>query len=115
MVMPPEGASLDRQVALSRVGGDLELLKEIAVLFVEDYPKSLLELRAAADRGDAHAVERAAHGLKGSVANFGAADAFEAARSLEASGRAQQISGIGPVIAELERALATLKVELEAI
>ncbi len=115
MVMPPEGASLDRQVALSRVGGDVELLKEIAVLFLEDYPKSLADLRDAAARADAKALERAAHGLKGSVANFGAAAAFEAARTLEELGRARNLAPAAAVIAQLEQALAVLRIELEAL
>lgn len=113
--MPLSGVSLDRQVALSRVGGDFELLKEIAVLFLEDYPKSLADLRAAAARRDAKAVERAAHGLKGSVANFGAAAVVEAARSIEEMGRAQQIAEIEPMITQLEQALAVLQQELEAL
>ena len=115
MVMPPEGASLDRQVALSRVGGDVELLKEIAVLFLEDYPKSLADLRDAAARDDAKALERAAHGLKGSVANFGAAAAFEAARALEEFGRARNLAPAAALIAQLDQALATLRIELEAL
>jgi two-component system sensor histidine kinase/response regulator len=115
MAVPVPGTSLDRQVALSRVGGDEELLKEIAVLFLEDYPKSLVDLHTALTHGDSKALERAAHSLKGSVANFGASAAFEAARSLEALGRSQQIAEAEPVIATLENALAALSVELEKI
>ena len=73
-------AGIDRQVALSRVGGDAELLKEIAQLFIDDYPRAMADIRQAADRGDAKSLERSAHGLKGSVANFGAPSAVEAAR-----------------------------------
>lgn len=115
MAMPLPEVSLDREVALSRVGGDLQLLKEIAVLFLEDYPKSLEELHAAAAHGDAKAIERAAHGLKGSVANFGAGAAFEAARSIETAGRSLQIAEIEPMMAKLEQALAALRNELETI
>src|SRR5262249_1948141 len=66
----PSAGSLDRALALSRVGGDAELLKEIAMLFLEEYPRVLDELRNAIARGDARSVERTAHGLKGSVSNF---------------------------------------------
>jgi two-component system sensor histidine kinase/response regulator len=106
---------LDREVALSRVGGDAELLKEIAVLFLLEYPKILGELRAAAEHADAKRVERTAHALKGSVSNFGAGIAVEAARTLEAMGRAQQLEEAGPVIGALETALAALHGELEAM
>lgn len=109
------GVSLDRQVALARVGGDLDLLKEIAALFLDDYPKSLVDLRSASARGDARALERAAHALKGSVANFGAPGPFEAARSIEELGRTQQLAEIEPIIDKLEQALAELRLELEAL
>lgn len=106
---------LDREVALSRVGGDVQLLKEIAALFLSEYPKILDELRAAAERGDARRLERTAHSLKGSVSNFGAGVAVEAARSLEAMGRAHQLAEAEQVIRTLELALAALHSELEQL
>src|SRR5690348_15829708 len=78
----PESSVLDRDIALSRVGGDAELLREIAVLFLDNYTHWLDELREAATRGDAPAVEKTAHGIKGSVANFGAQSAVDAAFAL---------------------------------
>lgn len=106
---------VDRQVALSRVGGDAELLKEIAQLFIDDYPRALEDIRRAADRGDAKSLERSAHGLKGSVANFGAPSAVEAARKLESMGRAAQLAEAQQVIHTLELALAALRPELESL
>jgi two-component system, sensor histidine kinase and response regulator len=109
------GTGVDRELALSRVGGDVELLKEIAGLFLEDYPKLLDELLAAAARGDAKTVERAAHGLKGSVSNFGARAAVDAAWMLESLGRAQKLADVEPGIRTLEQALEALRPELEAL
>jgi two-component system sensor histidine kinase/response regulator len=111
-------AGIDRQMALSRVGGDAELLKEIAQLFIDDYPKALEDIREAANRGDAKSLERCAHGLKGSVANFGAPSAVEAARKLESMGRAAQLAKVEEVqqmIRTLELALAALRPELESL
>jgi HPt (histidine-containing phosphotransfer) domain-containing protein len=109
------GTLLDRELALTRVGGDAELLKEIASLFLEDYPLTLAELRDALNRGDATKVERAAHGLKGSVSNFGAKPAVEAARNIENLGRAHQLAEVGQVLTTLELALAALRPELESL
>jgi two-component system sensor histidine kinase/response regulator len=109
------GTGLDRDLALSRVGGDADLLKEIAALFIEEYPKVLTELRAAAARGDPRRVERAAHGLKGSVANFGAQAAVDAAFELEQMGRASDLSRVGEAIDALARALDALHPELKAL
>jgi two-component system sensor histidine kinase/response regulator len=105
----------DREGAMARVGGDAELLHEIACLFLEDYPRALEEIRHAAERGDARNLERSAHGLKGSVATFGAAAAMEAAKSLEAMGRAQQLAEVEQVVRTLELALAALRPELESL
>src|SRR5712691_1500944 len=107
------GTSLDREMALSRVEGDADLLKEISVLFLDDYPNALRELGEAIARGDAQQVERTAHGLKGSVANFGARAAVEAALAIENMARAQTLAGVAPVLDQLERALAALRPELE--
>lgn len=115
IVTTSEETAVDREVALSRVGGDVELLKEIAQLFLGDYPNTLADLHAAAASGDAKALERAAHGLKGSVSNFGARQAVEAARALEAMGRAQQLAEVEQVLRTLELALAALRPELESL
>jgi HPt (histidine-containing phosphotransfer) domain-containing protein len=109
------GRGLDRDLALSRVGGDAELLKEIAALFLDDYPKVLAEIRAAAARGDSPGIEHAAHGLKGSVANFGAQAAVDAAFRLEQMGLARDLTGVREAIDTLARALDALHPELKAL
>ncbi len=106
---------LDRDLALARVGGDAELLKELAILFLEEYPRLLAELHAASGRGDAKAVERTAHGLKGSVANFGAQVATDAARLVEQLGREQKMAEVGKALNTLELALAAVRIELSSI
>jgi len=106
---------LDHATALSRVGGDLELLKEIAALFLDEYPRELAEMRKALATGDAPTLERSAHGLKGSVANFGARAAVDAAFQLEQFGKAGKLDQAPPALAELERALACLHGELTSI
>ncbi len=115
MKSPATGSALDREVALSRVGGDAELLKEIAVLFLENYQAWLGELRDAAVRGDAKVVENTAHGLKGSVSNFGAQAAVEAALQLEMLGRNRDLTGVSTSLSALESALEALRPELESL
>src|SRR6266446_3040898 len=109
------GTVFDRESALQNVDGDAGLLKEIANLFLGEYPKDLRTLRDAADRGDAELVERTAHGLKGSVSNFGARLAVETAKEVETLGRERRLSGIAPVLDHLEQALAALRHELEGL
>ena len=69
---------LDQAAALARAEGDMELLGEIAALFLEAYPKVLVDIRECLNRRDPAALARAAHNLKGSVANFCAPAAFQA-------------------------------------
>lgn len=98
----------DLSAALERVGGDQELLKEIADLFLEDAPQILAAVRSAVESGDAEGLQRAAHSLKGSVANFGAEEAVRWAYSLEQMGQENSLSGASD-------ALEVLEVELQKV
>ena len=115
MTEASQGQMLERDTALARVGGDLELLKEIAALFLEDYPRSLDEIHKALDSGDAKALENSAHGLKGSVANFGARAAVDAAFQLEQLGRAHRLDQVPQALAALEQSLSSLQAELSSL
>jgi len=115
MTEASQGQLLDRAEALARVGGDIELLKEIAALFLEDYPRSLDEINQALAAGDAKTLERSAHGLKGAVANFGARAAVDAAFQLEQLGRAHKLDQVPQTLAALERSLTSLHAELASI
>lgn len=106
---------LDESVALNRVGGDVELLREVVGLFLDDYPHSLEKIRDAVAAGDQAGLEHHAHSLKGSVSTFGAKEAFEAALALEKQGRTGDLSGAAERLRRLEQALVALRPELEAI
>ena len=112
--MNPDGQEygLDRQLALSRVGGDEDLLREIAAIFIEEYPKTLDELRKAIADGDAATLERSAHGLKGAVANFSARSAVSLALKLENMGRARDLAQANPTLERLRQTLIALESEL---
>jgi HPt (histidine-containing phosphotransfer) domain-containing protein len=110
-----ELANLDRAIALSRVGGDLELLQEIARLFLDDTPRMLSEIRQAIEAGDPIAVERSAHSLKGCIANFGTGAVFEAALALENKGRGGDLSGAPELYARIESLMNRLEPELQAL
>ena len=104
---------LDRELALERLGGDEELLREIARLFLDDYPKLMGELRDAVRSGDAKGIERSAHSLKGSVANFAAGPVCEAAFALEQIGRSGDVERSAAALQALDEAFAELRPALE--
>jgi two-component system sensor histidine kinase/response regulator len=106
---------IDLPLALSRVGGDVALLRDIAQIFVEQCPGMLRDVRRALAGCDGPALERAAHSLKGAVANFGARRASEAAFSLEKMGREGRWEGSEAALADLEAALEQLLPELAAL
>jgi len=91
------------------------LLREIAILFIEQCPGALAEIQDAVTRGDAARLENAAHALKGSVANFGARDAVEAAFRLEQMGRTNQMSEAEEMLRKLEGALSAVCRELSTL
>jgi two-component system sensor histidine kinase/response regulator len=106
---------LDHEAAMARVGGDEELLKELAQLFLEEYPRLMAELREAHAQGDARMVERTAHGLKGSVANFGAKPAVEAAYQIEQLGKGGKLDAVTEALRTLDLALLSLHAELKQL
>lgn len=106
---------VDREELLDRVGGDEDLLREITGIFLNEYPALVCEIQAAIDAGDAKKLERSAHTLKGSVANFGARAATQAAQRLEALGRKGELEESGAALAELLSQLQQLQPELKSL
>jgi two-component system sensor histidine kinase/response regulator len=84
--IPAIEPAIDLPAALSIVDGDQDLLLDLMAMFLEDYPKSVEELKEAITSGDALRTERLAHSLKGAVANFGAHTAYALAYDLERRG-----------------------------
>ena len=115
MSSPENLRSLDLPVALARVGDDEELLREIAQIFVAQCPGVLAEVRAAAEAGDAGALERTAHALKGSVSNLGAETARLVAGEIEEMVRSSNLDGINQALADLAEALSALNADLQRL
>ncbi|WP_298596342.1 response regulator [Zoogloea sp.] len=91
--VPPAGAApataeaaspdFDRAVALSRVNGNLELLKRFIRLFVERNADTLAELARLVAAGDLEGARRTAHTLKGSAGTVGLVGVQDVAARLE--------------------------------
>ncbi len=77
----------DLSKAMNAVNGNRELFEEIANVFLKDAADKIAELRQGVDKSDGRVVEQSAHTLKGSVINFGAKRAFDAAHRLELIGK----------------------------
>jgi len=111
----PTAEAMDRDLARERLGGDSELLAELAGLFLDECPRLLSDIRSAVARQDGKALERAADSLKGSVANFAAAAAMEAAAALAQMGRQGHLQRAAEACAALEAEIEGLKEALADI
>jgi two-component system, sensor histidine kinase and response regulator len=106
---------IDRAMILDRVGGDEELMHEITAIFLEEYPSLIEEIQAAVSVVDAKRLERAAHSLKGSVANFGATGATQAAYRLETIGRRGEMHLAAAALNDLLTEFRALQPALEQL
>jgi two-component system sensor histidine kinase/response regulator len=105
--------AFDRDSALSRVGGDINLLREIGLLFLQEYPPAVRDLRTAVTHRDIKGIERKAHSLKGSVSTFGTGPAFQAALALEQQGRTGDMAEVDSNLQNFESSLARLCSEIQ--
>jgi HPt (histidine-containing phosphotransfer) domain-containing protein len=103
---------LDRNAILARLQDDEDLLRELIELFLEDTPRLLLEAEAALIAGDAGRLQRAAHTIKGSVSNFGATDAVDAAYKLELAAKAGNLADSATLQQRLKQQLACVQTAL---
>ena len=110
-----EGDVFNVEQALASVDGDMDLFREVVLLFLEECPKTMAGIHAAIVERDAYRLNRSAHALKGSVANFGARTAFEAALKLEIMGRNGNLALAGEAFAGLTEEMARLKEALEKL
>jgi PAS domain S-box-containing protein len=109
--MPDEVGSsevIDWDAAIKHFEGDVELMKEIAGMLLEEGPVLMDQMKEALDRCDSNALERAAHTIKGSVGNFIAKPAFLAAQRVEQIGRDGNMGEAQEACTALERELDRL-------
>ncbi len=107
--------AIDREAILNRVDGDTELLAEIVGVFLEDCPRLLSAIGDAVARQDSKALDRAAHALKGSVSNFCAPAAVEAALKLETMGRQNELNDAAEVWQALQSEMARVESALQLV
>jgi PAS domain S-box-containing protein len=104
LVDPP----LDVESALPRFGGDMGFLVEMLQEFVPQLSEKLAELRAAHRAGDAGALERLAHNLKGLSASFSADRLTVISRQLETAGRTGDLAEAPTLIDQIEAQIPSI-------
>lgn len=109
-----QASGIDLEGALNRLGGDQELLNELVQFFLEDTPGLMDQVREGLNSGDAEAVERGAHSLKGLSANFGAQAAVQIALAVEQHGRNQDLAAAAADLPRLEHQIGLLQKALSS-
>ena len=106
---------IDKVAALDCIDGDEELLREMVEIFLDDCPKLLNDIRQAVTGRDSESLHRSAHTLKGSVGNFSASAAYEAALKLEMMGRSGNVAHAEEAYSVLEGEIGRLREALSAL
>lgn len=93
--------AIDWDALSASLDGDMELMDMLAQLFLEHIDDQLGRLQTALASRDVLAIESAAHGIKGSLAQVFAEEACNRAGELECRSHAQQIDGVEDMAREL--------------
>jgi HPt (histidine-containing phosphotransfer) domain-containing protein len=98
--------------------GATGLLSQVVRIYIQSAPALLAKLRRGMDDGDHELVRQAAHSLKASSANLGAARLAALCKRVESDARARALGPDTPraheVEAEYHRVQAALEQELKA-
>jgi len=94
---------------LERLGGDCQLLGYLCDMALTELPRMMQFLAEAVETGDANAVHRAAHRLKGSLSVFGEGPHFHDCLTIEAIALKSDLSRIPEIMSSLERHLEQLR------
>ena len=78
------------------------VLNRVSAMFLEEVPRRLKAIRAAASSGDLSAIEHAAHSLKGSAGILGASSFLKRSHELELAARARTTNDQAEMIRILE-------------
>lgn len=102
-----------RAELLSTFDGDVAFVESLVVTFADRWPVLIGEILAALEAGDAGAVSRAAHSLKGSIGYFENGELSATASRVERI-TAAELSLVPSLVAQLEQRLSDLTRYLNA-
>ncbi len=103
---------LDDILGFSPEGGEA-LVRELAEMFFTETPNRILLLQQGISHGDSNAVTRAAHALKGSSSNIGAARVAASCGQLEVQARRGDLTGAADLVRAIEVDLPHFRAALE--
>jgi CheY-like chemotaxis protein/HPt (histidine-containing phosphotransfer) domain-containing protein len=96
-------------------GEDLRMVIDLSEEFLADAEGRLRQLKTSFEQGDAGAVGKTAHALKGASLTFGAKAFSALCQDLEQMGKSGELSGVAEKLAEAQAEYARVQIELPAI
>ena len=103
-----DGEGRQALARLHRFGGDA-LVRDLSVILLEDMPVRLAAARAAARAGDAGGVQLAAHSMRSSCAQFGAATVAALCGEVEDAARSDALDPVPALLDEVDRRFAAFR------
>lgn len=97
--------ALDRPLILDRLGGDEDILLMMVEMFLADVDSYCEALAGSFAAGDAEALMREAHSVKGLLATFSDETGAEAAFAIETQARQGQLDGLSGGVNALQERL----------
>ncbi|SRR6056297_3157944 len=101
--------------ALKRLGGDRQLLRELAIIFYTDAPPVLKDLKRHIAARDSEEAAKLAHALKGLVVTFDDADRGHSMSDLVRSLREEEWQTTQELLPHCERAIEEVTRECEKL
>src|SRR5438270_353402 len=95
-----------------RMGGNIDLLADVARIFLERSAEDLAGIQRAIISEDSKALEAAAHGLRGCLVSLHAGRASEVALQLEMKGRLNDCVGVRYMYSRLEEEIKLFSQQL---
>ena len=95
--------------------GRPDILAEVIAVYLRDTPRRLTALHEAVARADAEAVQREAHGLKGSSGQIGAVQVARLCADLEEQASTTDLLGVTATLRRLDDAFGRVRTHLLAL
>jgi len=109
-----EAFVLDRGSILERLGGDEEIYAMMVDMYLQDVENNCTAIAAAFTQGDAAALRREAHTIKGLLATFSDDGGAVDAAAVEHQARLGEIDGLGDAVGGLQQRLREVAAVLKA-
>jgi two-component system sensor histidine kinase/response regulator len=110
----PMSEEFDLNEALSRCGGDADLLRELIDMFEVEIPGWMASLEKGIATGNAELTQRTAHTVKGAVGTFASTSGWDAALAVERIAKEGRLAEVGPAWDHMKSVITRLTEALKA-